>query len=163
MKIILSLLTLFLSLTSNAQDSLPKKKIYPKEFNVCLLYQSNLPYGLIGGKLAIAKIAGAYVSLNYSNEQRSLSYLMGGLLVRASKFAHVYVGSGVGPQFIPYEGPMFVYYGPAPDKRPEFKGLSSFALEAGYLLHLGPVTVDLGAGMNFKENLYGKVGLGVNL
>ncbi len=163
MKAILSILITTLCLQVKSQEELPSKKIYPKEFNVCLLYSSNLPHGVIGAKLAIAKVGGAYISMKYSAEQKTWSYLTGGFMVRASKIAHVYVGSGVGPQFIPYDGPMFNYYGPKWDTRPTFKGLSSFVLEAGYLLHLGPVTLDLGAGMNYKENLFGKVGLGVNL
>jgi len=115
-----------------------------KSIKQSILFSGNFPYGLIGLKYAAGGLIGGYVSGALSIDYGEITYLTGGLLVRASSKINIYAGAGLGP----YE---------------EFRGLSSLVLEAGTLLYLNKFSIDAGAGFNLDlEELYVKIGFGFN-
>jgi hypothetical protein len=122
-----------------------------KNIRHSIVYAAKIPYGAIGLKYAVGGKFGGYVSGAFSPDWGTVTYLTGGPLMKASPVINIYLGAGVGPVYY-YD----YYYG-----YDEFY-MDSFVIEAGTLLYLKMISLDLGAGINFEEGLYINVGLGIN-
>lgn len=116
-----------------------------------ILYSANIPYGIIGLKYAVGGIIGGYASGAFSADWGKFSYITGGFVVRASSVVNIYLGAGVGPYYYYYD-----YY-----DEEEFY-MDSFVMEAGTLLYIKQLSIDMGLGLNIEEGVYTKFGLGFN-
>jgi hypothetical protein len=123
-----------------------------KNIRHSILYAAKIPYGAIGLKYVVGGKIGGYVSGALSPDWGIFTFITGGPVLRASSVFNIYLGAGVGPYY--YEDDDYGYE--------EELYMDSFVIEAGTLLYLKMISLDLGAGVNFDQGLYVNFGLGIN-